>query len=187
MKLAATVDYQSDYTGTADSAEADAWLFETHLDWRHRSGFGLRALYARWELDGDDSAGVNPSAVNADTLEGWYVEPAFRFSTASLIPGEIGIFMRYQQWDQRNELSGAHRFEQFDQINAGINYWPHSQVVVKLDAQWQDADGPVAKEMDGFNLGLAFNFEFRSFQEIGAGGNSSPASLVSAQWGCIGG
>jgi len=158
LELAATVDYQSDYTGTADSAEADAWLFETHLDWRHRSGFGLRALYARWELDGDDSAGVNPSAVNADTLEGWYVEPAFRFSTASLIPGEIGIFMRYQQWDQRNELSGAHRFEQFDQINAGINYWPHSQVVVKLDAQWQDADGPVAKEMDGFNLGLGFQF-----------------------------
>lgn len=159
LEIAATVDYQADYTGTADSADADAWLFETHLDWRHGSGFGLRALYARWDLGKDKGAGVDPSSVGADTLDGWYVEPAYRFSSAAYVPGELGVFMRYQQWDMRNGLSGgAYRFEQYDQINVGLNYWPHPQVVFKFDAQWQDADGPVAIERDGFNLGLGYQF-----------------------------
>ncbi|MFT4582349.1 MAG: hypothetical protein ACI915_005427 [Gammaproteobacteria bacterium] len=156
LELAATVDYQSDYTGTADAADADAWLFETHADWRHRSGFGLRALYARWELGDDKGAGVDPGLVNADVLDGWYVEPAYRFMTA-WVPGELGIFTRYQQWDERNGL-GNLRYESMDQVNVGLNYWPHAQVVFKLDIQWQDADGPVAVERDGFNLGLGFQF-----------------------------
>ena len=159
LEVAATFDYQADYTGTADSADADAWLFETHIDWRHNSGFGLRALYARWDLSDDRGAGLDPGAVGADTLDGWYVEPAYRFSTASLLPGELGIFMRYHEWDERNGLSGtAYRFEQYDQVNVGLNYWPHPQVVFKLDAQWQNAHGPVAVERDGFNLGLGYQF-----------------------------
>ncbi len=159
LELAVTFDYEADYTGTADAAEADAWLVETHLDWRHASGFGLRALYARWEFSSDRNAGLDPALVNADTLQGWYVEPAYRFSTAAWFPGEIGVFARYQQWDERNGLSGAaYRFEQFDGIVAGLNYWPHPQVVFKFDAQWQDADGPVDRELDGFNLGLGYQF-----------------------------
>jgi hypothetical protein len=159
LEIAASVDYQSDYTGTADAADVDAWLFETHVDWKHNSGFGLRALYARWDLEGDRAAGVDPEAVGADTLDGWYVEPAYRFSTASVLPGEIGVFMRYQQWEQRNGLSGAaYRFEDYDQFTVGLNYWPHPQVVLKIDGQWQDADGPVAVERNGFNLGLGYQF-----------------------------
>ena len=159
LEIAATVDYQADYTGTADAAHADAWLFETHIDWRHNSGFGLRALYARWDLGDDTSAGLDPSVVGAATLDGWYVEPAYRFSSAAVIPGELGIFLRYQQWDERNGLGGtSYRFEQYDQLNVGLNYWPHPQVVLKVDAQWQDAGGPVAIERDGFNLGVGYQF-----------------------------
>lgn len=30
-------------------------------------------------------------------------------------------------------------FETFDQVNVGINYRPHSQLVFRFDARWQDA------------------------------------------------
>ena len=72
---------------------------------------------------------------------------------------QSGVFARYQQWDERNRLGDvAHRFERFDGIVAGINYWPHPQVVLKFDAQWQDAAGPVDRELNGFNLGLGYQF-----------------------------
>jgi hypothetical protein len=29
---------------------------------------------------------------------------------------------------------------------------------LKIDGQWQDADGPVAVERNGFNLGLGYQF-----------------------------
>ena len=106
---------------------------------------------------GDDKGnGLNPGLVNADVLDGWYVEPAYRFMT-TWVPGELGIFARYQQWDERNGL-GTLRYDSMDQVNVGLNYWPHPQVVFKLDIQWQDADHPVAVERDGFNLGLGFQF-----------------------------
>lgn len=158
LELAATVDYQRDYTGTADNIDTDAWLFETHADWKHASGFGLRALYARWELGADRGAGVNPAAFNADKLQGWYIEPAYRF-VLGVMPGELGLFGRYQSWDERNQLGGAaFRFESRDMFTVGMNYWPHPQVVFKFDAQWQHADGPVAQELDGINLGLGYQF-----------------------------
>ncbi|MCB1749708.1 MAG: porin [Gammaproteobacteria bacterium] len=158
LELAATFDYQADYTGTADRADADAWLFETHADWKHSSGFGLRALYARWELGRDRSAGVDPGVFDADTLQGWYIEPAYRFALGA-VPGELGVFGRYQEWDERNQLGGAaFRYETMEMVTLGFNYWPHPQVVFKFDYQWQDADGPTDRELDGLNLGLGYQF-----------------------------
>lgn len=158
LELAATFDFQRDYTGTADNADASAWLFETHVDWKHASGFGLRALYARWELGDDHALAIDLDSFDAGTLDGWYIEPAYRFAVG-FMPGEVGVFGRYQQWDQRNELGGAiYRFESMEMFNLGFNYWPHPQVVFKFDAQWQNADGPVAREINGFNLGLGYQF-----------------------------
>ncbi len=157
LEIAVTFDYQFDYTGTADSIDIDALLFETHLDYKHSSGLALRALYARWDIGDDDGAGVDPGAFNADSLMGWYIEPAYRFPV-SFVPGEVGIFMRYHRWDERNRISGAHRFEERERFTVGANYWPHPRVVFKVDAQWEDADGLVDRERDGFNLGLGYQF-----------------------------
>lgn len=156
IELAATLDYQRDYTGTGDNAEADAWLFETHADWKHSSGLALRALYARWELGSDRAAGLDPAVFNAETLQGWYIEPAYRFALGA-IPGELGVFGRWQSWDERNQLA-AHRFESYDMATFGFNYWPHPQVVFKFDYQMQNASGPVALERDGVNVGLGYQF-----------------------------
>jgi hypothetical protein len=149
--------YQRDYTGTADSFDIDATLFEGHIDWKHNSGFGLRALYARWDI-GDDNPGADPDAIDADTIAGWYIEPAYRFKSPGRIPGELGIFARYSQWDERNQISGNHRFEEFTSIVTGLNWWPTETVAFKFDYQDESADGIVDKEYAGINLGLGYQF-----------------------------
>jgi uncharacterized coiled-coil protein SlyX len=159
LELAVALQYQADYTGTADAADVGATLFEAHADWRHASGLGLRALYARWDLDRDRTHGVDPDAVGAGTLDGWYVEPSYRFALPHADLGEIGIFARYNQWDEYNRLAGMDfRYVRMDRVNVGFNYWPHPQVVLKFDAQWEDADGSTDRELDGFNLGLGLQF-----------------------------
>lgn len=147
--------YQKDVTGTADSIDIDATLFEGHIDYRHASGLGIRALYARWDF-GDDNA-VDPSTFNADTLDGWYVEPAYRFSLPGAMWGDAGVFVRYENWDERNGLM-LHRFEEYSRWVTGLNWWPHQNVVLKFDYQNEDADGPVAGLYDGINLGLGYQF-----------------------------
>jgi hypothetical protein len=157
LEVGISGQYQSDITGTADAIDIDATLFEGHVDWKHASGFGLRALYARWDMSSD--AVLNPTAVDADTLDGWYIEPAYRFRLPNEMLGEAGVFARYSVWDERNQLGGAlFRYEEFDQVSVGLSWWPHHDLAFKFEAQWEDADGRVDRTFDGINLGVGYRF-----------------------------
>lgn len=157
LEVGISGDYEADVTGTADDIDISGTLFEGHVDWKHASGFGLRALYARWDF-GDDH-GFDPAAINADTLAGWYVEPAYRFALPRAMLGEAGVFARYSQWDQGNGLDEpVFRFTRYGQFVVGFNWWPHANLAFKFDAQWENAGQSADRIMDGFNLGMAYQF-----------------------------
>lgn len=143
VELAATVQYQSDIS-QSDPAQGDvgsATLFQTHAV-IERGAFGLRALYATWDLEGDA-----PKNVGADEQTGWYIEPSFRINQ------NFGVFTRYSEWDNKAGNSSDSEYEQWD---IGLNWWPHQDVVVKVD--YQDQDAPAGKEQDGVNVGLGYQF-----------------------------
>ena len=143
VELAAAVQYQQDVTQGNDPTAGDAWLYEAHADIQ-RGAFGLRALYAMWDLDGS-----GPKAVGADEQTGFYIEPSYR------ITPEWGVFARYNQWDNQAGSNGNDTEKK--QYNAGVNYWPHPDVVLKADAQQQDNEG-TSKNDNGFNLGIGYQF-----------------------------
>ena len=142
VELAASVQYQSDMTQGEDPDAGHAWLFETHANIQ-RGPFGFRALYARWDLDGD-----GPESLGADEQVGFYIEPSFKITPKG------GVFARYNQWD--NEAGSSSKSEK-KQYDAGFNFWPHPDVVLKADYQKQDNQGNVGEE-DGFNLGVGYQF-----------------------------
>jgi hypothetical protein len=156
LEIGISGQYQADVTGTNDAINMSATLFEGHVDWRHSSGLALRALYARWDFDKD--ALLDPATLNADNLDGFYLEPSYRFELPIERFGELGVFARYSSWDERNQISGAHRFENFSQVNFGFNWWPHANLALKFDAQFENADGAVDRVLDGFNLGMGYQF-----------------------------
>lgn len=143
VEIAATGQYQEDVTQGA--LDVDGTLFAVHTDSR-RGPWGLRALFARWDLFGDE-----PEAFGRDVQYGWYVEPSYRFDTRL---GEFGVFARYNQWD--NE-AGSDDDSDFEQIDLGVSYWPHPNVVFKADYQFQDA--PAERDADDrVNLGIGYWF-----------------------------
>lgn len=142
LELAATVQYQEDITQSNDATAGSATLFETHAVFQ-RGNFGLRALYATWDLDGS-----GPKSIGADEQTGWYVEPSFKISQ------HFGVFARYNEWDNQ---AGNSSDSEYQQIDIGVNWWPHQDVVVKIDYQDQDAPKNQA-EYDGFNVGLGYQF-----------------------------
>ena len=142
VELAATAQYQEDITQSQDSTAGSATLFETHAVIK-RGAFGLRALYATWDLDGD-----GPKSAGYDEQTGWYIEPSFQ------INNNFGIFARYNEWDNQ---AGSSTDTEYQQIDLGVNWWPHKDVVVKVD--YQDQSVPAGKaELDGFNVGLGYQF-----------------------------
>ncbi len=146
VELAASVQYQQDVTQSNDPNAGHAWLYEAHAD-IERGPFGLRALYAMWDLDGS-----GPKSVGADEQEGFYIEPSYKFS---LFDQQLGVFARYNQWD--NQAGNGNSDSEKKQLNAGVNYWPHPDVVLKADVQQQDNEGS-SKNDNGFNLGIGYQF-----------------------------
>jgi len=142
ITIGGSAQYQLDITQGTEPDPVDAWLGEVHLD-AQRGPWGLRMLYAEWYLDGK-----GPDAAGSDRQFGWYVEPSYRFSD------RFGVFTRYNQWDTRAG-SGASKSRK-EQLDAGVNWWPHEQVVIKADYQWQfNKDG---RNQNGVNLGLGYDF-----------------------------
>lgn len=141
VEIAGTIQHQTNMTQSSDPTAGSANLYELH-GIVNKGPFGLKALYARWNLDGN-----GPAAIGADKQYGWYIEPAFRINE------QWGLFARYNEWDNRAGVNGNTRKQQTD---FGVNYWPHPDVVLKADYQIQDNDD--GKNQDGFNLGVGYQF-----------------------------
>jgi len=143
VEVAVTGQYQGDVT--QGDTDVEAVLVEAHADIR-RGPFGLRALYARWDLNGSA-----PKMLGRDEQYGWYVEPSFRFDVPH---GEAGVFARYNEYDIE---AGGNGESKYQEASFGINYWPHPDVVLKFDYQVQDAPQGESDD-DRANLGVGFQF-----------------------------
>jgi len=143
VELGLTAQYQSDITQGAEGV--DAVLVETHAAIR-RGPWSLRALYAQWNLGGEP-----PKALGRDRQYGWYVEPGYILNTRF---GEFGAFARYALVDN---AAGDDIPSALKQTTVGLNYWPHPQLVFKLDYQFQDVP-PGTEKDDRINLGLGLVF-----------------------------
>jgi len=120
----------------------DLALWEGHAIYA-RGQFMIKALYGMWNLNGE-----GPKAVGKDEQLGWYIEPSYKFNE------QWGIFARYNFWDNS---AGNDADTEYEQADLGFNYWPHPNIVLKLDYQMQDTpDGK--NEFDGFNIGLGYQF-----------------------------
>lgn len=142
LQVSASYFTQSDSGQSLDANLAGANMFSTALSWQV-SKFQLRAVYAAWNIDGSA-----PTALGADKQNGWYVEPSYK------ITPKIGLFTRLNKWD--NQAGNGTSNSEKEQVDFGLNYWPHEDVVVKLHYQTQNnADG---KNQNGLNMGVGYQF-----------------------------
>jgi Gram-negative porin len=138
LELAATAQYQSELTQGLAMDDANGLLLETHAVYQN-GPFGVRALWAAWDIDGDDF-----ELAGRDEQEGWFLEPSFRAME------NLGFFVRYSEYNNSAGLSSSNDVETWDY---GLNYWLHPRVVVKAD--YSDVrDGG----NDSVNVGVGWSF-----------------------------
>jgi hypothetical protein len=142
LELAASLQYQSDPSQVAGDGLDSGRLFSANLRYEIDK-FMLRALYGSWRFDG-----TAVEAAGADRQDGWFIEPSYRLSP------RWGVFARYE------EVDGARAVDQFSEVGAGFNFWPHESVVLKFDYRQRDLDQPAfaGNDFDGFDLGLGYQF-----------------------------
>ena len=145
LELAATYQHQEDVwqSETINGVEGvEADLIEAHLAYK-KGAFGLRALYAQWDLDDN----IETVKAGADEQEGWYIEPSFQLTK------KLGVFARFNEYD--NTAGGSQNSEK-EQIDVGFNYYIHPRVALKAD--YFDQDNDSGTEYKGYNLGVGYDF-----------------------------
>jgi hypothetical protein len=129
----------------SDPADISGLLTAGHVDY-NKGPLRIRALYARWDLDGTDS-------VEAETQSGYYVEPSYRWDLEDFY-GSIGVYFRYSNYKY---FSGSLSRNKIYEV--GINYWPMEQVVFKVDLQDVSDSDQYGKKGDLIlNLGVGYQF-----------------------------
>jgi hypothetical protein len=141
LELSATLQYQTDLTQSEGNGldTADATLFETHVIY-NVNNFSIRALYARWDVNGDEA-----KTSGKDEQTGFYVEPSYKFNE------KIGVFARYAEY---NNKAGDSATDAVEITSVGVNYYLHENVVFKAD--FEELGG--SKDSKGFNLGVGYQF-----------------------------
>lgn len=144
LEVAAAGQFQQDLAQGSLNENIDALLLTAHVDWQ-QGPFGLRALYARWDL-----GGTAPALLGRDEQFGYYIEPSYRIETEY---GDWGFFGRYSTYDLSAGSFADTANEYFD---LGVNYWPHANIVLKADVQFADPANGADEET--VNLGFGYMF-----------------------------
>jgi hypothetical protein len=142
LELSGSYQYQADPSQVAGDGLDDGRLFSAHAIYQH-DAFALRALYADWSFDG---AAVE-AAGGADQT-GWFVEPSYRLNE------RFGVYARYV------DVEAARLVDRFDQWEAGVNYWPTANVVLKLDYRLREHDEAAlaGTDFNAIDLGVGYQF-----------------------------
>lgn len=140
LELSGSVHYQNDISQVSGDGADEATLLETHAIW-NRGPFTAKALYASWDINGDAVA-----AADADKQDGYYIEGSYKLTP------EFGVFARF------NDVDGVRVQDEFDQVDVGFNWWPHEDVVIKLDYMDRENDNDSDRDVDGFNVGIGYQF-----------------------------
>ena len=142
LQAAMTVQYQFDPSQVAGDGLDSGTLIEAHIDYQ-RNGFGLRALYSRWDFTGDAV-----EAAGADVQTGWYIEPSYRLNE------KIGFYTRYE------DVDAARQQDKFSQWEVGLNWWPAKNVVIKFDYRDRShsLDSQNGRDFTGIDLGIGYSF-----------------------------
>ena len=135
-------------------------MWEVHGQYQYR-GLHLRGLYVQNTIDDtkviSDALGKGVS----ETQWGWYGEIAYDILPAMKPDTRMGLapFVRYERFNTQEDVpAGFSPDEKLNKtvVTAGINFYPHPNVVVKIDYRNFDSEG--GDLPDDVNIGVGFVF-----------------------------
>jgi len=141
LEVAFTAHYESDLSQGSSLDVDSGLLLETHAIYS-ASNFTVKALYAQWNISGSDA-----KKKDKDSQYGYYIEPSYKLNE------KWGVFGRYNTWNKTTVSDNKET-----QIDIGVNYWPHPDVVFKADYVSYKKDTTAKNEFSGFNLGVGYQF-----------------------------
>ena len=147
------------YYGAAGQGKASgstAFTYELHAVYEN-SGIKLKGLYAETNVDGLNDKNQYPNAL--DKSSGYYLNAEYDILHTMNSEYKLPLFVQYDTYDKKEKLANAADPQAGETITTvGINFFPHEQVVLKVDYAMKDYDDAAKEDFDTLSFGLGFIF-----------------------------
>ncbi len=134
---------------------SSAFIYDVHAVYAN-SGFKVKGLYTATSVDGADEW-ENPAA--ATDASGYYLNAEYdllaNFGTTYRAP----LFAQYESYDPTEKtVDGPALNNELTITTVGLNYFPHEQVVLKLDYAMKEYDAKDKIDVNTLSFGIGFVF-----------------------------
>lgn len=147
------------YYGAAGQGEASgstAFTYEMHALYEN-SGVKLKGLYAETNIDGLNENNTYPNAL--DKSSGYYVNAEYDILHTMNSEYKMPLFVQYDTYDKKERLANGVDPQAGETVTTvGLNFFPHEQVVLKLDYAMKDYDDATQEDFDTLSFGIGFIF-----------------------------
>lgn len=160
MAFVARVDYTgingllvgaSAYTAPSVNGKSSTTnMYDVHLDYKN-SGARVYGVYT--QTDRSDASDIAANAV--EKAQGGFVNASFDVLSLTSMKTQLPIFVQYESINPEEERADGTSGNRLDTTTVGINYFPHEQVVLKLDYAMA-SQGAVDTDTASISMGFIF-------------------------------
>lgn len=148
----------SAYYGNAaqgDTSESNAFIYDIHATYEN-GGLKLRGLYTATSVEDAENWDEPAAATDAS---GYYLNAEYDLLSFVSSTQKLPFFVQYESYNTTEKVVSATAPNNETEITTvGLNYFPHDQVVLKLDYAMKDFDDAAKTDSDTVSLGLGFIF-----------------------------
>ena len=126
--------------GASVYADRDINMFDVHADYKV-GGFRTYGVYTMSTREDNAAKSAQNISTNSEATDakGGFINVGFDLLTlTNATSDKLPIFLQYESISPRDKLLDSTSVDSLDSVTVGINYFPHEQVVLKLDYVMQD-------------------------------------------------
>jgi len=156
LGVAARIDYTGTnglLLGASVYSDSNIDMWDIHADYKI-GGFRTYGVYTQTTRDNE----ATPTGAATDA-EGGFIN--FSYDMFSLMGGttqQLPLFVQFESTSPQEDLLGGGNVDSIDTTTIGINYFPHEQVVLKLDYAMKDERNGINTDEDTISASLGFIF-----------------------------
>jgi len=133
--------------GASTYVDSDITMWETHMD------YNLNALRVYGTYTQTDRS--NTTTGQVEKANGGYLNIGYDLLSFTSSKNKLPLFVQFESLSPQDDIAGSTGTDSIDITTVGINYFPHEQVVLKLDYAMQEQNS-----IDANTLSLSMGFIF---------------------------
>lgn len=134
--------------GASAYIDSDISMFDTHLDY-NLDALRIYGVYTQTSRSANTIGQV-------EKAKGGYINVGYDLLSFTSLSEKMPLFIQYENVAAQDEIAGGNSVNAIDTTTVGINYFPHEQVVLKLDYAMKTQDGSEDSNTASVSMGFIF-------------------------------